>query len=422
LAAAASAAALLVTLIATALAHGSSAGELDRSFGDHGRVVPWDIHVNASSTAIGRKGRIVVSGTYRGEFVIARLRHDGTLDRSFGQDGVARIASRQPTARATSVAITRNGGVVVAGTACYDRGICHLVVIRLTADGRLYRQFGNRGLVRIDFGSQLAIEPSVALVSRNRIIAKAIQCPAGPFGGSGPCEVGVARLNRDGSLDKTFGDQGKALIQPYDRRLSRCAARQTTAGETVDSMALDSRHRIVVLLTCSYKTNLALARFKGNGELDRSFGSGGIAEKELHMKGVASMTTDLRNRIDVAGWKPNGFSVARLRPNAKPDRSFGERGIATAKFAHDPGYPPVPYSIAVDSTGRIVAGGGLRFGLHHPGAGAFARFKPNGKVNRRFGRRGSTIVDRGLNFVTSISIDSRNRIVGAGDAVVRLLG
>jgi uncharacterized delta-60 repeat protein len=420
LVAAASAAALLVTLMATALAYASSAGELDRSFGNHGRVVPWDIHVNASSTAIGRKGRIVVSGTHRGEFVIARLRHDGSLDRSFGQNGIASIPSREPKARATSVTIKHNGGVVVAGTACYDRGICHLVVIRLTADGRLYRQFGDDGLVRIDFGRQLAIEPSVAVAPHRQIIVKATQCPAG--NGDGPCDIGVARLSGDGSLYTKFGDHGKALTPPYDRRPSRCAARHAFASENVDSMALDSRGRIVVLLTCSYKTNLALARFNRNGDLDRSFGNGGIVQKELHMKGVASMTTDLRNRIDVAGWKPNGFSVARLRPNAKPDRSFGERGTATAKFARDPSSPPVPYSIAVDSKGRIVAGGGVRFGLHHPGAGAFARFKPNGKVNRRFGRRGTKIVDRGLNFVDSISIDSRNRIVGAGDAVVRLLG
>jgi hypothetical protein len=187
-------------------------------------------------------------------------------------------------------------------------------------------------------------------------------------------------------------------------------------------MALDSHNRIVVLLTCSSKTNLALARFKGNGGLDRSFGNGGIVERELHMKGVASMTTDLRDRIDIAGWDPKGYSVARFRPSAKLDRSFGERGVSTAKFARDPGYPPVPYSIAVDAKGRIVAGGGVRFGLHHPGAGAFARFKPSGRVNRRFGNGGTTIVDRGLNFVDSISIDSRDRIVGAGDAVVRLLG
>ena len=416
----ASAAALLATFIAAAFVYAASAGELDRSFGHHGRVVPWGVRANVTSTDIGRKGRIVVAGTHRKDFMVARLRRDGKLDRSFSKDGVASIPTDYVKAGTTAVAIAPGGAALVAGKACNHRGdICHVTVFRLRPDGELNRRFGDRGRVRIDFGRQGQTEPSVALARHGRILVKTTDCAAG---GSGDCRVGVARLRADGSFDNTFGEHGKTVTPIFYRARGRCAARFRAPGDSTSTMALDSRGRIVVLLSCAKTANPALARFKPNGDLDRSFGNGGTVFKEAHMGAVTALATDARDRIDVAGSKPNGFAVVRFQPNGKRDHSFGKDGMATAGFARDPTSEPVPFSIALDSRGRIAAGGWISFGPDHTNAGAFARFKPNGHVNRRFGRRGTKIVDRGLNFVDSISIDSRDRIVGAGDAVVRLLG
>jgi hypothetical protein len=104
------AAAVFAVLLMPAIAQ-ARPGDLDRSFGDHGKVVPWQ-PTDVTSADIGDKGRIVVSGAYGRDFLVARLRRDGDLDSSFGDDGVSRITVAGPleVAASTSVAI---GSVVV---------------------------------------------------------------------------------------------------------------------------------------------------------------------------------------------------------------------------------------------------------------------------------------------------------------------
>jgi uncharacterized delta-60 repeat protein len=407
----------LVTFVVPALAH-ARPGDLDRSFGSNGRVALHGLFPSATYTDIGRKGRIVVAGAYGDDFIVARLTHTGGLDRSFAGDGSARISSGSPLAAAATVAISHNGGVVVAGKACTEDAVaCHIAVSRLKPDGQLDRRFGQGGLVRIDFGRQFETQPAVALTRHGRIIVKAWDCPAG---GTGDCQVGLARLLANGSLDITFGNHGKALTPTYWRKFGGCAGSDSDV-QNVDSMALDSRLRIVVLLTCARK-KLALARFRPSGHRDRSLGKHGTMFKDVDMGAVTSLATDSRNRIDVAGSRSNGFAVARFQPDGKVDHSFGKKGIATARFASNPNGKSVPYSLALDSRGRIVAGGALGPTSRSGAAGAFARFTPEGHPNHRFGHRGTVISDRGLRFVASIAIDSRNRIVGAGNVLVRLLG
>jgi hypothetical protein len=109
-----------------------------------------------------------------------------------------------------------------------------------------------------------------------------------------------------------------------------------------------------------------------------------------------------------------------------------------ATFPRNPKGPAVPFSIAatagltprsgtrtLDSHKRIVAGGSP--GQYNVTA-AFARLKPNGHIDRRFGRRGTVRLKRGRSLGYSLAIDSRDRIIGAGTtaigdfALVRLLG
>ena len=411
--------ALWVVLVTTAVAYAGSAGHLDRSFGKNGRVALHEIRGYASSTDIGPSGRIIVSWAYGSDFMVARLRHDGGGDSSFGKDGIATIPSDAPQAAAPAVAINHKGGIVVAGMACTeDEVACDIVVSRLTRNGELNRRFGHDGSVRIDFGNQYETRPSVARATHGRIVVEATDCPSG---GTGRCNIGLARLRRHGSLDSGFGDQGK-VVMPFWRQLSACGPRLASTGDfkNVGAMALDSSQRAVVLLTCSGRESPTLARFKPNGHLDRSFGRGGKVYKDVGIRAADALAIDSRDRIDVAGAKSDGFAVARFRRNGKLDSSFSRNGRATAKFPGSNG-PGIPYSIALDSKRRIVAGGVLgtsRFETF----GAFARFKRNGNVDRHFGRRGTVVLDRGFNVATSIAIDSRDRIVGVGRLLVRLLG
>src|SRR5262245_22145861 len=66
-------------------------GELDTTFGMGGRVRYEDADgypVWAGSSVIQSDGKIIVSGSRRGDFLLARYKADGSLDPAFGIDGI----------------------------------------------------------------------------------------------------------------------------------------------------------------------------------------------------------------------------------------------------------------------------------------------------------------------------------------------
>jgi hypothetical protein len=145
------------------------------------------------------------------------------------------------------------------------------------------------------------------------------------------------------------------------------------------------------------------------------------------MARIGALVVDARDRIDVAGARHHGLAVARFEGSGRLDRSFGRRGVATARFVRHPNAKVGAQSVVIDSVGRILVGG-----FREDGA-AFARFKPNGDVSRRFGRSGAFVLrgnKNGLwNGTSVLAVDSRDRVVAAGAdrfavhfALIRLLG
>lgn len=218
-----------------------------------------------------------------------------------------------------------------------------------------------------------------------------------PFG---LCGIALARLERHGKLDPSFGDGGR-IVGP----MRRCYP-------PLGGMALDSRDRVVVGRSCD-RHRVFLARFSPEGSPDPSFGSGGEVARHVPIHGMNALAIDSRDRIDVAGLDNGSAGVIRFRRGGKFDSSFGHHGVARA----DPlGHRYMdPSSVALDSRGRIVVGSRS---LPEPGGLSFSRFKPDGHVNRRFGHDGTQVVGRKLKFRegTSVAIDRRDRIVGTGRA------
>ena len=157
-------------------------------------------------------------------------------------------------------------------------------------------------------------------------------------------------------------------------------------------MAIDSRGRIVVAgPSChSYPDcDFALARYRRNGSLDRSFSGHGKVTTDLGSGGANSMAIDSRNRIVVAGgttesYAGGEFALSRYRPNGSLDSSFGAGGKVTTHFARGHGATDV----AVDSRARIVAAGysGRDFALarYEPTIGSLLRRRRQGDDRLRW--------------------------------------
>ena len=166
-------------------------------------------HDEPHNLVIQPNGKIIVVGeTYNSassspRFAIARYNTDGSLDASFGDGG--RQFSRNGV-NATAVALQSNGKIIVAGIA---RG-ASFIVERYHPGGSLDTSFGNDGVMTFRFedfdisGQFYTDNPSLTIQPDDKII---LGCRGSLFSPGGA----LVRLNRNGGFDTSFGNNGRAV-------------------------------------------------------------------------------------------------------------------------------------------------------------------------------------------------------------------
>ena len=173
-------------------------GSLDRSFGWGGRVTTNFSGTDfAEAVALQRDGKIVVVGNGGDNFGVARYLANGQLDQSFGVGGKTRI-NFSGVDSARDVLIQPDGKILVVGAA---KSEADFGLLRLNTDGSLDSSFGQGGKVTTNFSGTDFAE-SVALQRDGKIVVV----------GNGGDNFGVARYLPNGQLDQSFGFGGKTLI------------------------------------------------------------------------------------------------------------------------------------------------------------------------------------------------------------------
>lgn len=154
-----------------------SNGKLDKSFSDNGKVsIDFGFGDDIAESVVALpNGKVVVAGsgtrnlyTTDDDFAIARLRPDGSLDRSFSGDGKKTIdfgAGRGETG--FDVARHRSGYVVVGSTSAGDRPTPKMAVARVSEGGATDRGFGLR---RLSPGGHGGYATSVVVDGADRIL------------------------------------------------------------------------------------------------------------------------------------------------------------------------------------------------------------------------------------------------------------
>jgi uncharacterized delta-60 repeat protein len=392
---------LVTVLVVPEVAGAARAGAPDRSFSGNGHVITdMGGEDGVGSVAIDSEHRIVAigssarrsNGVDSARFALARYKPNGRLDRDFSGNGKAYASLGQLTF-AGSGAIDGRGRIVVAGGSCSDAGFpddCEFALARFKPNGKLDPSFGSGGKVTTDFPGG-ARATSLALFHGKIVVA-----------GVAGDDVALARYNRDGTLDSAFGMGGTATTD-------------VGAGEySANSMALDAHGRIVV---ASGGGAFVISRFKPGGRLDPSFGSHGTVTTNFDDYDAAeSVVVGKRGRIVAAGWAEQGsggnrryrFALARYRGSGKLDRSFSRNGKVKTTFSP---FRDQATAVTIDRRGRVVAAGfASGFDL------AIARYDPDGGIDRSFGDHGRVRdpIDT-IAIPHSVAIDSRDRIVAAGD-------
>src|SRR5439155_17889232 len=147
--------------------------------------------------SIALQGTKIISGDANG---VRRHDSDGTLDATFASGGTVGVLNVLPNAARFDVAdvtVQPDGKVLVTGTGHYDdEGFeDDALVLRLNANGTVDKSFSGDGVAVVDAFTFEAGVASAVQPGTNKIIV----LDAGEDG-----QIGVVRLNVDGSLDSTF--------------------------------------------------------------------------------------------------------------------------------------------------------------------------------------------------------------------------
>jgi uncharacterized delta-60 repeat protein len=161
------------------------------------------------------------------------------------------------------------------------------------------------------------------------------------------------------------------------------------------------------------------------GELDKTFGNGGIflGENTGLANSVATALTILSDgKILIAGqFQATGAvqpCVVRLAANGTLDSSFGQRGVATVSLGHGGG--ELFTGVVVQSNGKIVVAVSSG-GADDAPVLELARFEANGMLDTSFGSAGVLQLARGATDSRAIAQQPDGKIlVGGGFLVARV--
>ena len=325
-----------------ALARFQADGSLDTTFGGDGMVeipFPSPIYSLATAVALQDDGKIVAAGTasvgFQNYIVVLRYLADGTLDAGFGTDGI--VTDLDSDQFASDLVIQPDGKIVVVGWVGlnYDG----IIVKRYLADGTPDASFGGDGSVTIEIGSS-ALAVDGALQPDGRIVVVGSQFV--PFMGT---HGAVVRLLADGSLDPAFGVGG--VVPTYAIPSSATAVALLPDGRIYVGGVAGSSSWLVI-------------RYLADGSLDGTFGSGGIVTTPMtgtvYLEDIALQPD---GRLVAAGHEfvsGVGFwpVVIRYLPDGTLDPSFG---TVITLAGTDPGARQVFSAVAIAADGDIVAAG-----------------------------------------------------------------
>ena len=175
-------------------------GRLDRTFGAEGAVIFEDDGEGGVAAAIQSDNKILVV-TYGS---ISRYDSDGVLDTSFGTGGFAVFKDGDSGRR---VALQSDGKILIAG----GRGSeAHIVVLRYNSNGTPDLNFGTEGAAihgasSPGSGFALSIQPDGKIVVSGGTMHQELITPYWTLLME---DALIFRLNGDGTLDATFGENG----------------------------------------------------------------------------------------------------------------------------------------------------------------------------------------------------------------------
>lgn len=302
-------------------------GSLDSTFNNDGSAITSVAIGDDEILALGllADGRIVAAGySHNGtdrDFALVCYLPDGTLDRTFGEEGVVITPVGSGNEEITAVQISRDDMITVVGGVEGTTGRV-LATARYFSDGVPDSGYGEQGISLIGVGADTAAEGLLERGDGTYVVS-------GSYELEGKTALMLVGLTADGVIDPTFGERGVAVADLPD-----------TVSEGY-RLAEDSDGRLYLAGSVGQagKRDAALFRFTRSGQTDDEFGVGGVLVTRM------SAEDDLLYDVVVgrSGVVASGYTT-----------DAGTRQFLVASYGHG-GAAPAP---AVETVGDSAANTG----------------------------------------------------------------
>jgi uncharacterized delta-60 repeat protein len=208
----------------TVFARFNADGSLDTTFGTGGTGIT--LVDSASGTAHDQPfsmtqqpdGKFIACGlsapapydATNGAMLAARANADGTVDTTYGNNGVALVQTATVLGTAVSCAsLTDGSGATVLAGFDGDPGIADLALARLDANGNLVLTFGSAGQASIDLGGTDIVQSIIELSDGNLGLTGLTQTVDDNI----PSDMYFAWIDPDtGMLDQSLGNNGVTIV------------------------------------------------------------------------------------------------------------------------------------------------------------------------------------------------------------------
>jgi uncharacterized delta-60 repeat protein len=281
----------------------------------------------------------------------------GSLDQSFGSAGKVTTSITNGEEKAYGVSILSNGKILVAGQASSAVTGKDFILLCYNSDGTLDNTFGNGGYVTTDIqlGSD-DVAYSIAVQADGKIVL-------GGYSDNGSDKnAALVRYENDGSLDLTFGTNGKVLTD-FDG-----------ASDEIKVIKIHALTGNIIVggssIISSSISKPVVARFLTDGSLDVSFNATGIKLLWItnldyqYLFSVEDLVVQPNGKITATGWRDfpglqwdSDYWVGRINSDGAMDNTFSTDGVNVYNGTfngHDRAY-----SMILKSNNNIlIAGGG----------------------------------------------------------------
>jgi uncharacterized delta-60 repeat protein len=372
-------------------------GTLDTSFGLGGYFSfsfrGWE---EAYEVAVDSKNRIVTLGQDGSNSIVSRNNYDGKEDISFDINGRLVAPGCNIENGAGAQAIQDDNKIIIGGSydsSYFNNSFRLFRLIRYLENGNLDESFGNAGRVGTwfyynDMVNSIALQPDGKIIAAGQTTTPSTNIHA----------FALARYKTDGSLDNSFGSDGKVI---------------TDVGgyNGANSVKIQQDGKIIAAGTAD--NNFAIVRYNANGSLDLSFDSDGIVKTDFGdgYESASCIALQADGKIVVAGVHSNQFAISRYNDNGSLDNSFGDSGKVLSAIESSGGVQ----SIGIQKDGEIiVVGVGSAINNLAPDIISI-RYNINGSIDSTFGESGVLITDFGGNgYKVSAAIQNESKLVIAG--------